>query len=100
MKYPNSVMISTFTPQVEAQDNEKKDSIPAAKTAMNKTEGDRNVMLNAANNTGPRDVNTGLPATVVGITIQENNLPVVYFYWPELPNRTWRQCVRLGATIL
>ena len=43
-----------------------------------KEEKNRNVMLNAANNSGPRDVNIGLPSTVGGITIQENDLPVVY----------------------
>lgn len=63
-----------------------------------KEEKNRNVMLNAANNTGPRDVNIGLPSTVGGITIQENDLPVVYYFWPELPNRTWRQSESLGRT--
>ncbi|KGO92267.1 TonB-dependent receptor [Flavobacterium subsaxonicum WB 4.1-42 = DSM 21790] len=63
-----------------------------------KEEKNRNVMLNAANNTGPREVNIGLPSTVGGITIQENDLPVVYFFWPELPNRTWRQSTSLGRT--
>lgn len=63
-----------------------------------KEEKNRNVMLNAANNTGPRDVNIGLPSTVGGITIQENDLPVVYYFWPELPNRTWRQSTSLGRT--
>lgn len=63
-----------------------------------KEEKNRNVMLNAANNTGPRDVNIGLPSTVGGITIQENDLPVVYYFWPELPNRTWRQSKSLGRT--
>ena len=58
----------------------------------------RNVMLNAANNTSPRDVNIGLPSNVGGITILENDLPVNYFYWPELPNRTWRQSVSLEKT--
>ncbi len=52
---------------------------------------DRNVMLNAANNTGPRDVNIGLPASVGGTTILENGLPVVYFFWPEMPTKAWRQ---------
>jgi len=55
-------------------------------------------MLNAANNTSPRDVNIGLPATVGGITILENDLPSVYFFWPELPNKTWRQSVGLERT--
>lgn len=54
-------------------------------------DGDRNVMLNAANNTGPREVNVGLPATVGGTTIMENGLPVVYFFWPEMPTKAWRR---------
>lgn len=54
-------------------------------------EGDRNLMLNAASaNTGPREVNVGLPATVGGTTVLENNLPVVYFFWPEFPYKSWR----------
>ncbi len=63
-----------------------------------KEDNNRNVMLNAANNTSPRDVNIGLPATVGGITILENDLPSVYFFWPELPNKTWRQSVGLERT--
>ncbi|WBL24969.1 TonB-dependent receptor [Zunongwangia sp. HGR-M22] len=63
-----------------------------------KNGSDRNVMLNAANNSGPRDVNIGLPGSVGGITILENDLPVVYLFWPELPNKTWRQSVSLQKT--
>lgn len=52
---------------------------------------DRNVMLNAASaNAGPRNVNIGLPASVGGTTVLENDLPVVYFFWPELPFKSWR----------
>ena len=52
---------------------------------------DRNVMLNAASaNAGPRNVNIGLPASVGGTTVLENDLPVVYFYWPEMPFKSWR----------
>ncbi|UII27495.1 hypothetical protein LVD15_03420 [Fulvivirga maritima] len=60
--------------------------------------GDRNVMLNASSNTGPRDVNIGLPPSVGGITILENDLPSVYYFWPELPNRSWRPSVSLEKT--
>ena len=67
-------------------------------SASSKEDNNRNVMLNAANNTSPRDVNIGLPATVGGITILENDLPAVYFFWPELPNKTWRQSVGLERT--
>lgn len=62
---------------------------------------DRNVMLNATNNTGPRDVNIGLPAGTGGTTILENGLPVVYFYWPELPTKAWRKDATIsGAKLL
>ncbi len=67
-------------------------------TTSSKEDNNRNVMLNAANNTSPRDVNIGLPSTVGGITILENDLPAVYFFWPELPNKTWRQSVALEKT--
>lgn len=76
------------------------DSLTLKKKAItsSKEDNNRNVMLNAANNTSPRDVNIGLPSTVGGITILENDLPVVYFFWPELPNKTWRQSVGLEKT--
>ncbi|MFP3835193.1 TonB-dependent receptor [Chryseobacterium sp. SIMBA_028] len=69
-----------------------------ASAISSKEDNNRNVMLNAANNTSPRDVNIGLPSTVGGITILENDLPSVYLFWPELPNKTWRQSVGLQKT--
>jgi hypothetical protein len=72
-------------------------------------ESDRNVMLNAASaNTGPREVNIGLPASVGGTTVLENDLPAVYFFWPEMPYGSWRtdamtsgiKLLDLGATAL
>jgi beta-glucosidase len=71
--------------------------------------GDRNVMLNAASaNAGPRNVNIGLPASVGGTTVLENGLPVVYFFWPEMPFKSWRsdamtngvKLLDLGATAI
>jgi hypothetical protein len=47
------------------------------------------MMLNASDNTKPRDVNVGLPASVGGTTILENGLPVVFFFWPEMPYFAW-----------
>lgn len=74
---------------VLAQENAVADTIKVKTSSEHKS--DRNVMLNAANNTGPRDVNIGLPASVGGTTVLENGLPVVYFFWPELPTKAWRQ---------
>lgn len=69
---------------------------------------DRNVMLNASDNTGPRNVNIGLPASVGGTTVLENGLPVVFFFWPEFPTKAWRtdattngfELLNLGSTAL
>ena len=68
------------------------------KDGNTKNGGDRNVMLNAESNTGPREVNIGLPPSIGGITILENDLPVVYWFWPEMSTGTWRQSVSLERT--
>ena len=68
---------------------QEKDSLEMKKKLPD-TEENRNVMLNASSNSGPREVNIGLPSSVGGITVLENDLPVVYHFWPELPIRTWR----------
>lgn len=70
-----------------AQEVIKKDSI---QQKIKNEEGDRGVMLSASSATGPRDINVGLPPGVGGTPVLENGLPVVYFSWPELPNRAWR----------
>ncbi|MFW5595496.1 MAG: hypothetical protein ACOCOG_02120, partial [Prevotella sp.] len=53
--------------------------------------GDRNVMLNAQNSVGPREINIGLPASVGGTNIFQNGLPITYHFWPEMPTTIWRQ---------
>lgn len=71
-----------------AQEPARKDT---TKVTTAEQKSDRNVMLNAASaNSGPRNVNIGLPASVGGTTVLENNLPVVYFFWPEMPFKSWR----------
>lgn len=71
-----------------AQEQLKKDT---ARISSTEQKSDRNVMLNAASaNSGPRNVNIGLPASVGGTTVLENDLPVVYFFWPEMPFKSWR----------
>lgn len=91
--------------QLSAQSETPKDSIKAPNEAQ---KNDRNVMLNASSNTGPRNVNIGLPASVGGTTVLENGLPVVFFFWPELPTKAWRsdasthglQLLNLGETAM
>lgn len=62
---------------------------------------DRNIMLNAESaNAGPRNVNIGLPASVGGTTVLENGLPVVFFFWPEMPYKAWRMDATINRTEL
>ncbi len=57
----------------------------------------RNVMLNAGANVGPRNVNIGLPFDG-DIAILENGLPVVNTFWPQNPLTVWRYDNSIGAT--
>lgn len=63
---------------------EKSGSISSSKEEKN-----RNVMLNADGNTGPRNVNIGLPFQG-DIIILENDIPVVYNFYPQIPTTVWR----------
>lgn len=77
---------------VAAQENPvRKDSIQNEKT-QTRTDmtANRNVMLNADNDKGPRSLNIGLPASSVGINVIENGLPVSYSLYPVIPVKVWR----------
>jgi hypothetical protein len=70
-----AVLVSTG---VNAQEPAKTDS---AKVSVAQKGSDRNVMLNAASaNAGPRNVNIGLPASVGGTTVLDNDLPRSIFF--------------------
>lgn len=84
---------------VFSQEKAVTDSIKA-KAANDEHKSDRNVMLNAAKNNEPREVNIGLPASVGGTTVLENGLPVIYYYWPELPTKAWRQDIMINKVQL
>ena len=78
-----------------AQDSKKKpevavkDSVPAKKEEKN-----RNVMLNADSNSGPRAVNIGLPFQ--DMLILENDVPVTIGYYPQTPIANWRYVSSIG----
>ncbi|MCW3807357.1 hypothetical protein [Plebeiibacterium marinum] len=74
---------------------EENDSIKVKKFSS-KEEGNRNVMLNAESNTGPREVNIGLPYRG-DIVILENDVPVVAYFWPTIPTYAWRMSNSFGA---
>jgi len=70
------------------------------KDTLSIEKNDRNVMLNASNNVGPRNVNMGLPASLGGTTILQNGMPVVFHFWPEMPTTCWRQDATITKTML
>ena len=73
------------------------DSVRNEKNAIASNQEDsRNVMLNAEDNTSPREINIGLPSSTWGMNIMEDDLPVVYRGYPEAPNKSWRGSVGLS----
>lgn len=83
----SAVTLACGLNNVNAQKVQPKDSVN-----VNLDGGkDRNVMLNAQDNVGPREINIGLPATVGGTNIFQNGMAVTYHYWPEMPTTVWRQ---------
>jgi hypothetical protein len=80
-----------FSQESEVVEREKSDS-----TNITKEEKNRNVMLNAEANTGPREVNIGLPFRG-DIVILENELPVVAYFWPTIPTYAWRMSNSLSG---
>jgi len=70
---------------------QKKDTVPTSTVKVSKEESNRNVMLNASGDEGPRQISIGLPVVNAGdVIILENDLPVVYHYWPHFPSSHWR----------
>jgi len=68
---------------------QRPDTLSTKRTANE--ESNRNVMLNASDDSGPRQISIGLPVVNPSdVIILENDLPVVYHYWPHFPNTHWR----------
>jgi len=86
-----AMFIFSFSNGLNAQKttNKKNEQLPDSTTTNKKVEKNRNEMLNADNNVGPRSVNIGLPFTG-DVVILENDLPVVYYFYPTLPTTSWR----------
>jgi len=75
----------------KSQNTEVKDSLVVNK----KEEKNRNVMLNADAASGPRQVNIGLPF-LGDILILENDIPVVYTFYPQIPTTIWKYDSSIG----
>jgi hypothetical protein len=86
----------------QAKKNEKVTQKADSTTIVSKEDAEaakemkkRNVMLNAGDNTSPRQLNIGLPFAG-DILINENGLPVVYSFWTQMPMTTWRYDSSIG----
>jgi hypothetical protein len=86
-----------YAPHLFAQEHTVKPSVKdstkaTANTSSKKEEANRNVMLNAESNAGPRFIQIGIPTgSAVDVpTILENDMPVVYYFFPRNPNTFWR----------
>ena len=84
IRYIIALLVLFTSGTINAQVESSTDSIPS------KEEKNRNVMLNAADASKPREVSIGLPSSVGGTDIFEDGLPVVYYFWPHMPHRSWR----------
>lgn len=80
-----------FSAQQTLPNSVKKAEEQKKEDAKKPDEGNRNMMLNASVNEGPRQINIGLPpVNAADMVILENDLPVVYQYWPHYPTAEWR----------
>ncbi|MCW3807739.1 hypothetical protein [Plebeiibacterium marinum] len=76
----------------ESTEVAKNDTVKVINT---KEEKNRNVMLSAESATMPRQLNIGLPFQG-DILIMENDLPVVYTFWTQMPTTAWRYDQSIG----
>jgi hypothetical protein len=87
------IAIGALLPEhFSAQTSVKKAEVLVADSVVTnkkRVEQNRNEMLNADNNTGPRQVNVGLPFGT-DVLILENGVPIVYNFYPTIPTTTWR----------
>lgn len=89
-------MAALVAPSFMLAQTQKTDTTTVKKSS--KEESNRNVMLNASDDTGPRQISIGLPVVNPSdVIILENDLPVVYHYWPHFPNTHWRADSSLGS---
>lgn len=86
-----------FSGALHGQTEAVKDTIQVKKQTDEGTDG-RNVMLNAANASEPREISIGLPD---GFTyVIDNGLPAVYYYNPLALSTHWRNDLSLEKTSL
>ena len=74
------------------------DSLSTQQNPAKKEEGSRNVMLNASNASGPREISIGLPGG--DVSVLQNGLPAVYHGNPHNVTTHWRSDASLSRLSL
>ena len=96
-----SVLLATMlvnAPEAFSQGKTKEKQVQKSDSTVivnTKEEKKSNVMLSAESSSSPRQLNIGLPFAG-DILILENDLPVVYSFWTQMPMTTWRYDNSIG----
>ncbi len=85
--------LKSFAQVGNDQWEEKSDTVSISNS---KKEKNRNEMLNAESNSSPRTINTGIPAGG-DILILENDVPVIFSFYPQTPVTLWKYDSSIGA---
>ncbi|WP_026713719.1 TonB-dependent receptor [Flavobacterium daejeonense] len=80
---------------VMAQEVSKNQEQKSDTTVVSKEVKNRNVMLSAESSSSPRQLNIGLPFAG-DVLICENDVPIVYTFWTQMPMSTWRYDSSIG----
>ncbi|MDP4271326.1 MAG: hypothetical protein Q8909_14580 [Bacteroidota bacterium] len=96
-----SVLLATMlvnAPEAFSQGKAKEKQVQKSDSTVivnTKEEKKSNLMLSAESSSSPRQLNIGLPFAG-DILILENDLPVVYSFWTQMPMTTWRYDNSIG----
>lgn len=85
--------LALLMPAQAVADTVPNDSTKRASSVL--ASSDRKVMLNAESSTTPRTINIGIPISG-DLVIEENDVPVVYFFYPTIPIAAWRNDESMG----
>lgn len=85
-----------FAPFAASAVNSSEEKADTTAIAGGETSTDHGVMLNAKDATEPRQVEIGLPMNYTAVTV--NELPAVFYYWPNTTSNHWRSEALLSKT--
>ena len=86
---PSLMVLGSMLPAVPVNADTLKGKADVAVGDTTKTaSNDHGVMLNAKDETEPRQVEIGLPMSYTAVSV--DGVPAVYYYWPNTTSNHWR----------